>query len=156
MAPYRRGFVLTSAVISFFFVLTFGAPAAKTATFKGRVFRSDTGQPIPNAVLILLDQEKTDTEDKSVDTKTDSSGQFVFENVIPGRYTISIRAWYDNENDAPCQLLAGKLKEKGSVAVLMRDGERYVVQVFVEGFKVKAKKTITKDFDLVCLSAFAD
>lgn len=76
----------------------------KTISFKGKVFRSDTKQPIAHAVILLMDEKKSDKQDNSVETKTDDNGIFVFDKVMAGRYTISIRAWYEHQEDAPCQL----------------------------------------------------
>ncbi len=86
----------------------------KTSSMKGKVFRSDTNQPIANAHIILLDEKKSDKKDNSIDTKTDEQGTYSFANVAAGTYTVSIRAWYPTQEDAPCQLLAGNTADKNS------------------------------------------
>jgi hypothetical protein len=127
----------------------------ETATsFKGKVYHSDTKQPVAQAVILLLDEKKSDKQDNSVQAKTDENGMFAFDKVAAGRYTISIRAWYTHQEDAPCQLLAGKTQDKDSTVVVMKDGDRFVEQIFIKGFSVKAGKPINKDFDLVCKSIF--
>jgi hypothetical protein len=72
-----------------------------------------------------------------------------------GKYTVSIRAWYKNQADAPCQLLMAKTSDKNSTVVVMSEKNRFVQQVFIKGFSVKAGKEIVKDFDFACKSMFA-
>ncbi|HEU4434390.1 MAG TPA: carboxypeptidase-like regulatory domain-containing protein [Pyrinomonadaceae bacterium] len=127
----------------------------KTSTMKGKVFRSDTNQPIANAHIILLDEKKSDKKDHSIDTKTDEQGNYSFPNVAAGAYTVSIRAWYPTQEDAPCQLLAAKTADKNSAVVVAADKDKFVQQVFIKGFSVKAGKEIVKDFDFMCKSLFA-
>jgi Carboxypeptidase regulatory-like domain len=98
----------------------------KTTSMKGKVFRSDTKQPIANGVIILLDQKKSDKQDNSIDTKTDDQGNYSFPNVSAGTYTISIRAWYTTQEDAPCQLLIAKTADKNSTVAVMRDKDKFV------------------------------
>jgi hypothetical protein len=126
----------------------------KATSFQGKVFRSDTKQPVANAVVLLLDEKKSDKQDNSVEVKTDDKGNFAFDKVAAGRYTISIRAWYEHQEDVPCQLLAGKTQDKDSAVVVMKDGNRFVEQIFIKGVTIKAGKPLNKDFDLVCKSAF--
>jgi hypothetical protein len=121
---------------------------------KGKVFRSDTKQPIPNAVMVLLDEKKSDKKDTSIDTKTDDQGNYSFPNVAAGTYTVSIRAWYPTQEDAPCQLLMAKTADKNSSVVVTRDKDKFVQQVFIKGFVIKAGKEIAKDFDFACKGMF--
>ena len=134
---------------------SFAGDQPKTTTMKGKVFRSDTKEPIANAQIVLLDEKKSDTKDNSVDTKTDEQGNYSFPNVVSGTYTISIRAWYAKQEDAPCQLLAAKTADKNSAVVIAQDKDKFVQQVFIKGFSVKAGKEIVKDFDFLCKSLFA-
>ena len=127
----------------------------KVASFKGKLFRSDTSKPIANARVILLDDKKSEKQNNSQETQTDAEGNFSFDRVVAGKYTVSIRVAYDNEEDVPCQLLLGKLKgEKDSQLLVITEGNKKIYQVFIKGFSVKAKKNITKEYDLVCVSAF--
>ncbi|HMJ08138.1 MAG TPA: carboxypeptidase-like regulatory domain-containing protein [Pyrinomonadaceae bacterium] len=127
----------------------------KVASFKGKLFRSDTNKPIANARVILLDDQKSDKQNNSQETQSNAEGTFSFEHVTAGKYTVSIRVSYDNEEDIPCRLLLGKLKgEKDSQLLVISDGGKKIYQVFIKGFSVKAKKNITKEYDLVCVSAF--
>ena len=138
-----------------FSVSTFAGDQTKTVSMKGKVFRSDTNQPIANAVIVLLNEKKSDKQNTSVDTKTDDQGNYSFPNVTAGVYTVSIRAWYPTQEDAPCQFLMAKTADKNSSVVVARDKDKFVQQVFIKGFAIKAGKEITKDFDFACKSMFA-
>jgi hypothetical protein len=128
----------------------------KAATLKGKVFRSDTKEPVANAVIILLDDQRSEKQDNSVEAKTDAEGNYIFESVKAGKYTVSIRAWYDKQEDAPCQLLMAKTKDKNSTVVVASEKDKFVQQVLIKGFSVKAGKDIVKDFDFACQSMFGD
>jgi len=146
-----------TSLISLFLVvcvstLTAGEP--KTASVKGKVFRSDTGQPIPEALIILLDEKKSDRQDSSVEAKTDERGEYSIEKVAAGKYTVSIRAWYRTKEEAPCQLLMAKTTDKDSTVIVARDKDGFVQQVFIKGFSIKPSKEIVKDFDFACKSMF--
>jgi hypothetical protein len=132
-----------------------GGDQTKTTSMKGKVFRSDTNQPIPNASIVLLDEKKSDKQDNSTDTKSDEQGNYSLANVVAGVYTVSIRAWYPTQEDAPCQLLMAKTADKNSTVMVARDKDRFVQQVFIKGFSIKAGKEFTKDFDFACKSMFA-
>jgi hypothetical protein len=128
----------------------------KTVSLKGKVIRSDTKQPIANALIVLLDEKKSEKQDNSVEAKSNEEGNYVFEKLAPGKYTVSIRAWYATQEDAPCQLLMAKTSDKGSTVMVARDKDRFVQQVFIKGFTVKAGKDIVRDFDFACKSMFGN
>jgi hypothetical protein len=128
----------------------------KTTTLKGKVYLGDKDHPVAVAVIVLLDQKKPDKKDNSVDVKTDSQGDFIFEKVIEGKYTVSIRAWYSSKEEVPCKLLLAKTKDKNSTLVVVRDKDRFVEQIFIEGFSVKAGKETVKDFDIECKGMFGN
>jgi hypothetical protein len=65
-----------------------GARAAGTARVDGRVFATDTGQPIGYADVLVI---PADTTMKRVGTYTNADGTFLID-VPPGRYTLRIRA----------------------------------------------------------------
>ena len=125
-----------------------------TTSMKGKVFRSDTKDPIPNALILLLDEKKSDKHDNSVETKTDDQGNYTIPSVASGVYTISIRAWYKTQEEAPCQLLMAKTSDKNSTVMVARDKDKFVQQIFIKGFSIKAGKEIMKDFDFTCKSMF--
>jgi len=126
----------------------------KTAPLKGKVYREDKDHPVADAVIVLLDEKKSDKKDNSVEAKTDAQGDFVFEKVAEGKYTVSIRTWHHSQEDVPCQLLIAKTKDKDSSLIVMRDKDKFVEQVFIKGFSVKAGKGVVKDFDIACKGLF--
>jgi len=126
----------------------------KTVTLKGRVYREDKDHPVADAVIVLLDEKKSDKKDNSVEAKTDAQGNFVFEKVMEGKYTVSIRTWHKTQEDVPCQLLMAKTKDKDSSLVVLKDKDKFVEQIFIKGFSVRHGKDNVKDFDIACKSMF--
>lgn len=126
----------------------------KVTVFKGRVMRSDTKRPVAKVEILLMDEKKSEKQDNSVRTETDEEGNFVFNDLKAGKYTISIRAFFDNEEDVPCQLLMGKIDEPNSQLLVVTEKDKKVEQIFIKGFSVNAGKEITREFDLVCQSLF--
>jgi hypothetical protein len=133
---------------------SFADDKPKTSSMKGRIFRSDTKQPIANAQIILLDKSKAKDKNNSIDTTTDEQGNYNFPAIAADTYIVSIRAWYPREEDTPCQLLAAKTADKNSSVVIMQDKGKYLQQVFIDNFSVKAGKEVVKDFDFACKSLF--
>jgi hypothetical protein len=125
----------------------------KIAVIRGKVYRSDTNQPIANAEISFLDEKKSEKQDNSADTRADAEGNYTIR-VREGRYTVAIRSGYKKQEDAPCQLLMGKTRDKNSMIMIMRDREIFYQQLFIKEFSVKAGKEINKDFDFVCKSLF--
>jgi hypothetical protein len=128
----------------------------KTAILKGRVYREDKDHPVADAVIVLLDEKKSGEKDNSVEAKTDAQGNFVFEKVMEGKYTVSIRTWHNSQEDVPCQLLMAKTKDKDSSVIVARDKDKFVEQIFIKGFSVKAGKEIVRDFDIACKGMFGE
>lgn len=129
---------------------------SKFGTMKGKIFRSDTKQPIPNALIVLLDENKSEKSDNSISVQSDEQGNYSFIKVGAGTYTVSLRAWYKTQEDAPCQLLLAKTADKDSQVMVAKDGDRFVQQIFIKDFSVKAGKDIAKDFDFACKSMFGN
>ncbi len=128
----------------------------KTTTLKGSIFRDDKSHPVADALIVLLDEKKSDEKDNSVETRTDAEGNYVFENVVEGKYTVSIRTWHKSQEDVPCQLLMAKTMDKDSTLMVARDKDKFVEQIFIKGFSVKAGKENAKDFDIACKGMFGD
>ncbi len=128
--------------------------SGKTSTVKGTLYRGDKSHPVSGATIILLDERKSQNSDRTVDTKADENGKFQFPSVAESDYTVSIRTWYDRQEDVPCQLLMAKTKDKNSTVVVVHDHGKYVEQVFIRGFSIKGGKDIAKDFDIACSSMF--
>ena len=128
----------------------------KTASLKGRVYREDKDHPVADAVIVLLDEKKSDKKDNSVEAKTDAQGNYVFEKVVEGKYMVSIRTWHKTQEDVPCQLLMAKTKDKDSSLVVLKDKDKFVEQIFIKSFSVKAGKDNVKDFDIACKGVFGE
>jgi carboxypeptidase family protein len=129
----------------------------KTTAVKGVVYRGDKDHPVADAEVLLLDDKKAgEKNDGSVGTKTDAKGEYAFERVAAGKYTVSIRTFYDTQEEAPCQLLAAKTKDKDSVVLVMKEKDKFVEQVFIKNFSVKAGKEVVRDFDIACKGLFGE
>jgi hypothetical protein len=128
--------------------------AGKTSVVKGTLYRGDKSHPVSGAVIVLLDEKKNEKSDNSVGTKADTNGNYTFPNVAESRYTVSIRTWYDRQEDVPCHLLMATTKDKGTLLVLQEENKRFVEQIFIKGFSVKGGKDVTRDFDIECKSMF--
>jgi hypothetical protein len=125
-------------------------------TVSGRIFRSDTGKgyaevPVvlnwkPSGGQILLFEKHPHQT-----TKTDSDGNFKFENVTPTRYCITARVNYKPGERPPC----GYFKDRK-----INDGNRVGLRKNVEGqtyehilgptFEVEAGDAVVKNFDMKC------
>jgi hypothetical protein len=154
-----------------------GKSKDKVASFKGRVFRSDTKQPFQNARVFLTDEKKSEKRDNSQETRTDADGNFSFDRVVAGKYTLTIRAEFDREDDVPCRLNLGKLADNTdpSMAAISQllsqnvtmnvevkngkdkmlisvkpENKKFVEQVQIKSLALKANENIMREFDLVC------
>lgn len=154
MKPKTFSLVLLIGLTMLIVSSSLATEQAKTVSLTGKVIRSDTKQPIANALIVLLDEKKSEKQDNSVEAKSDEEGNYAFEKLAPGKYTVSIRAWYATQEDAPCQLLMAKTSDKDSSVMVARDKDRFVQQVFIKGFTIKAGKDIVRDFDFACKSMF--
>lgn len=154
-----KNFKLLTLFIFAFLIFSTSVSAQKKekiAVFKGKVMRSDTKQSVAKVKISLLDEKKSEKQNNSVETETDDEGNFVFDGLKAGKYTISIRAVFEKEEDVPCQLLMGKINEPNSQLLVLTEGKQKVEQIFIKGFSVKAGKEIIKEFDLVCKSLFGN
>ncbi|MEO6392535.1 MAG: carboxypeptidase-like regulatory domain-containing protein [Pyrinomonadaceae bacterium] len=128
--------------------------SGKTSSFKGKIFLGDKTHSIADAEIMLMDDKKSDKQNNTVETKTDAEGNFSFASVAEGKYTVSIRSWYNTQEEAPCQFLVAKTKDKESSVIVMKDKDKFVQQIFINNFTVKGGKEIVRDFDIVCHSMF--
>ncbi len=126
----------------------------KTTTLKGKIYRGDKDHPVADAVIVLLDEKKSNEKDNSVKAKTDAQGNFVFEKVMEGKYTASIRIWYQSQEDVPCEFLMAKTKDKDSLVVVAKDKDKFIEHISIKGISVKAGKENVKDFDIACKNMF--
>src|SRR6266849_6131384 len=124
----------------------------KTVTLKGIIFRGDRQHPVPNALILLMNAKEGEEQGSSVETKTDAGGAYRLDAVPEGKYRVSIRTWYDSQEQVPCKLTAAKTKDNNStVAVFMENG-RYVKQLLIGDLCMNAGTVIFRDFHLQCKS----
>jgi hypothetical protein len=125
--------------------------SSSTTSMKGRIIRSDINQAIPDAVVTLTDEDKSGSNEKPFETKTNANGEYSFEQLPQGKYNIQVKVWFDRPEKIPCHdTLAATTLEKNSSVIIMPDGDRFLHRVLISGFKVKAGKPISKDVDIVC------
>jgi iron complex outermembrane receptor protein len=79
-----RTLALACAVMAAAWSYTTTAAAQAGATLSGRLVNSLSGDPIPDATVLL--------EELRRETKSDAAGNFMFSNVAPGTYHVSARA----------------------------------------------------------------
>ena len=149
-----RRLIALGALVLVMSSLSEATDKTKTSSLKGKIFLSETKQPLANASIILLDEKKSEKQDRSVEAKTNDDGNYSFPEIAAGTYTVSIRAWYVTQEEAPCKLLMAKTADKNSTVMVVREKDRFVQQVFIKGFSIKAGKEMTKDFDVTCKSMF--
>ena len=94
----------------------------KTSSLEGTILCGDKEYPAANIVIILLNETKIKARDSSIETKTDANGNYVFNSVKAGRYTVSFRLRPDSQ-----------------------------AQVFMTGFIIRGGKKITKNFAIACV-----
>src|SRR5713101_2228635 len=147
--------LVSSSFSASFVTNTQPARGKKTVTLRGTIFRGDRQHPVANALILLMNAKEGEGQSSSVEVKTDAGGAYRLDAVPEGKYRVSIRTWYDSQEQVPCKLTAAKTKDNNStVAVLMENG-RYVEQVFIGDVSIKAGKEIVRDFDLECKSLFS-
>src|SRR6185369_88958 len=154
-----KTFVLALVALSLLVLTQIPGDAQNTAQgkmtiFKGTIYRDDKSHPVADAVILLLDDNKSEGKDKSVEAKTDAEGNFAFASVEGGKYTVSIRTWYKSQDDVPCKLLMARTREKNSAVAVIKDKDQFVEQIFIKDFSVKSGKENVKDFDIACKSMF--
>lgn len=73
-------------------------PFAQRSAFKGKVFRSDSGEAISNSYIRLTSEED---QAKHFDTRTDEKGGYRFGGIPAGSYKVSIYAWFPKRSGPP-------------------------------------------------------
>lgn len=119
----------------------------------GRIYRSDTNQPIANASIFLLDEAELEAGDEYQlkDVKTDSEGRYLMTDVPAGKYALSVRTLYSSEMDAPCNGIAGAETRSGDqVRVVRTTFDEPMQVVLVKGVTVEAAGVSGKDVDIIC------
>ncbi|MGH9850211.1 MAG: carboxypeptidase-like regulatory domain-containing protein, partial [Blastocatellia bacterium] len=124
-------FFTVLAILSFFFAQVFSEVVGmnnlnqQDTVVKGRVFRSDTKQPIADVEVDLFDQEKLNRSPKNMTTKTNQNGEYMFQGVKPGKYAIVVSIDYENEEDLPCGKEIDRFINDGIGVTSWRDKELY-------------------------------
>jgi hypothetical protein len=122
----------------------------QSTSIKGRVFRSDIKQPIPDADVVLLDDEKLNRSEKNMETKTDANGEYTLQGVKPGKYGIVVSVSYKDEKDLPCGKEVDRFINNGVGVTSWRDKELFLQHATTPAFSVSAGRALIKNFDFSC------
>jgi len=143
----------------------------KTASFRGKVFRSDTEETVAKARVSLIDEKRSAKRDNSLETLTDTNGFFFFEHVVAGKYTLAISIVFEKEDELPCHMDTGLrgphfgpyyLGETVSMECTVDDGyeklatlvtvegNKFVEKIQIKGFRFTPTKNYKRDFNIVC------
>ncbi len=119
---------------------------------KGKVFRSDTNEAIPNSYILITREKGSPSQVEHFDLRTDDNGDYRFQNVPAGKYTVSIYAWFPKKNDVPCRNFSeAKTVDDGKVIVeWQHKSDAFMEIVTIRGFSVESNQEKVKDFDLLC------
>jgi hypothetical protein len=128
--------------------MKFTAVDFQKSTLKGKVFRSDSGEPISNSYILLASE--TDPE-KHFDTRTDQAGNYIFGHIPTGSYVVSIYAWFGRRDEVPCRNpLKQNTADGGDIAVeWQRKSQAFMEIVTLKSFSIDSEQEKIKDFDVV-------
>jgi hypothetical protein len=129
-------------------IFTAAEPFVQLTPIKGKVFRSDSGEPISNSYILLTSE--TDKA-RHFDTRTDEKGEYLFGGIPGGNYTVSIYAWFPKRSEVPCQNpLKQKTADGGDITVeWQRKSQAFMEIVTLKRFSIELDRENVKDFDLV-------
>ncbi len=129
-------------------IFTAAEPFVKLTPIKGKVFRSDSGEPISNSYILLTSEAD---EARHFDTRTDEKGEYLFGGIPAGNYTVSIYAWFPKRSEVPCQNpLEQKTVDGGEITVEWQwRSQAFMEIVKLKGFSIELDRENAKDFDLV-------
>jgi len=129
----------------------------KTATLSGIIYRGDRQKPVADAQVTLTGLRVARDEDIPIraETRTDAAGAYRFDDLVPLNYRVTIRTSHESEEQVPCRLRPARTSDPDSLVTVLEDGDRFIEQVLITHFPVKAGKPVMKDFDLQCQSVFA-
>lgn len=127
-------------------------PDPAAGSIRGRVFRSDTQQPIASAELSLLDPDKAqDDPDRTLaKTSTDGQGNYRFSSVRPGAFSITLAASFATVADLPCSQGIYITPDGHLAAVGRRADGTYVVIVVTDSMSLSPNSDKVINFDLSC------
>jgi hypothetical protein len=145
--------LLVLLATSFTIMLPLNAQRAisNPGTLTGKIFRSDTNVPISNSYILLMQETEKRVEAQHFDTRTDDNGNYCFNDIPAGKYTVSIYSWYRNRADVPCADSADAKTDEGHVTVEWQwKSNAFMEIVTIKGFAIDNDQDIPKDFDLAC------
>ena len=97
--------------------------APKGGTIRGNVIGTDTGAGL-RKVTLMLKSTQAQTGDKPTTTQTDVSGEFRFEAIKPGKYTLSaFRNGYVNQVYGQKSINLNPFSQTGGITLDVRPGE---------------------------------
>lgn len=129
----------------------------KVGTLSGIIYRGDRQKPVAGALIVLTGLRVTRDEDIPirVEARTDDAGAYRFDDLVPLNYRVTIRTFFENEGQVPCKLKPARTADPDSLVTTLEEDGKYIEQVLITHFPVKAGKPMVKDFDLQCQSVFA-
>ena len=129
-------------------IFTAAEPFVKLTPIRGKVFRSDSDEPISNSYILLTNETN---KARHFDTRTDEKGEYLFGGIPAGNYTVSIYAWFPKRSEVPCQNpLEQKTVDGGDITVEWQwKSQAFMEIVKLKGFSIEFDRENVKDFDLV-------
>jgi hypothetical protein len=125
---------------------------SKACTITCKVIRSDSNSVISNSYILLTQEQNSLNEARHFDGRTDKNGEYIFKAIPPGKYTVSVYAWFPAKSDVPCQNpLRRRTADGGSITVEWQPkSQAFMEIVTIRGFSADAGAPRGKDFDLYC------
>jgi hypothetical protein len=129
-------------------IFTAAEPFVKLTPIKGKVFRSDSGEPISNSYILLTSEAD---EARHFDTRTDEKGEYLFGGIPAGNYTVSIYAWFPKRSEVPCQnAIEQKTVDGCDITVEWQwKSQAFMEIVQLKDFSIEFDRENVKNFDLV-------
>jgi hypothetical protein len=122
-------------------------PVRTTGRIEGRVWRSDTAKPVPDAVVFLSDAT---TEQDVAESTADAQGRYLFAEIEPGTYSLSATWKFDNQADAPCQGVDMTVEGWFVIVGVQPEGGLLLVATSGEQFNIAAGDVRQQEIDLSC------
>jgi hypothetical protein len=147
-ADLRSGYRCLQARAFYPANITFTAAHFEKSALRGKVFRSDTGEPISDSYILLVREGGQPT---NFDTRTDEAGDYIFGPVPAGHYTVSIYAWFPKREEVPCHNPPKqKSTDGGDITIEWQwKSHAFMEIVTLKGFSVESEQENVKDFDVL-------